>query len=390
MSRPRQESPRADDCAPCDYRRRAHLRTSRRRGAAGPALARAAAARRRVVRGDRGRRRQSRRRWRSHVDDRARPRVRRVCDRRGKAPQPRATPGSRPREARLVAFIDDDCEPAPGWLAALLDAARQLPGVRSGRHRRQSAAEQPVCRDEPAHRLVPLRLLQPTSRPGGSSPATTSRSRGGCCGAGGFDATLHARRRRGSRAVRSLGRAGRPARGRARGRRPARASPRRWRTFVRQHFDYGRGAWGFRRARAARAGAPLRIEPWTFYRDLLLYPVRTHGWRGVHAVGPGRAGADGQRRWAFSSRPPARDWLDLCARAVIVLRWTSFSSGATRSPAATAARAGAGRVAAVMSGCQSGEPAKPAVAAHRRRPEGLDARALAARAAPAPRRPPPS
>jgi hypothetical protein len=56
-------------------------------------------------------------------------------------------------------------------------------------------------------------------------------------------------------------------------------------SFWRQHFEYGRGAFGYRRARAARAGAPVHIEPWTFYRDLLLYPVRAHGWRGARLTG---------------------------------------------------------------------------------------------------------
>ncbi len=36
-----------------------------------------------------------------------------------------------------------------------------------------------------------------------------------------------------------------------------------------------------RAPRAARAGGPLRLEPWTFYRDLLMCPVRVHRWRGV-------------------------------------------------------------------------------------------------------------
>ena len=81
--------------------------------------------------------------------------------------------------------------------------------------------------------------------------------------------------------------------------------------FVRQHFDYGRGALGYRRARAARAGAPLRIEPWAFYRDLLLYPDphARLAWRA--AGGAGRAGTGRQRRRLRWSKPAARDWLDL-------------------------------------------------------------------------------
>ncbi len=35
--------------------------------------------------------------------------------------------GTEAARGALVAFIDDDCEPAPGWLAALLEAARRFP-----------------------------------------------------------------------------------------------------------------------------------------------------------------------------------------------------------------------------------------------------------------------
>ena len=41
-------------------------------------------------------------------------------------------------------------------------------------------------------------------------------------------------------------------------------------SFCRQHFNHGRGAHYFRRARAQNAG--LRLEPLMFYRRLLGYP----------------------------------------------------------------------------------------------------------------------
>jgi cellulose synthase/poly-beta-1,6-N-acetylglucosamine synthase-like glycosyltransferase len=43
-------------------------------------------------------------------------------------------------------------------------------------------------------------------------------------------------------------------------------------TFVRQHLHYGRGAFQFRLARAARHCGPVRIEPLRFYAQLLSYP----------------------------------------------------------------------------------------------------------------------
>lgn len=45
--------------------------------------------------------------------------------------------------------------------------------------------------------------------------------------------------------------------------------------FVRQHFQYGRGALHFRQSRAARDAEPVRIEPARFYTRLLTYPKRS-------------------------------------------------------------------------------------------------------------------
>jgi GT2 family glycosyltransferase len=45
------------------------------------------------------------------------------------------------------------------------------------------------------------------------------------------------------------------------------------RTFWRQHFNYGRGAFYFRQARARRGQEPAQVEPARFYLDLLRYPL---------------------------------------------------------------------------------------------------------------------
>jgi GT2 family glycosyltransferase len=50
------------------------------------------------------------------------------------------------------------------------------------------------------------------------------------------------------------------------------------RSFWRQHFDYGRGAYRFRTARAQRGRGSVEIEPLRFYLGLLCYPF-------VHARG---------------------------------------------------------------------------------------------------------
>jgi glycosyltransferase involved in cell wall biosynthesis len=43
-------------------------------------------------------------------------------------------------------------------------------------------------------------------------------------------------------------------------------------TFCRQHFNYGRGALDFHRARASRNQSRVKLEPFSFYSNLLRYP----------------------------------------------------------------------------------------------------------------------
>jgi GT2 family glycosyltransferase len=46
------------------------------------------------------------------------------------------------------------------------------------------------------------------------------------------------------------------------------------RAFWRQHLNYGRGAFHLRQARALRGEPALRLEPLSFYRRLVTYPLR--------------------------------------------------------------------------------------------------------------------
>ena len=55
-----------------------------------------------------------------------------------------------------------------------------------------------------------------------------------------------------------------------------------FRTFLRQHFNYGRGAFQFRQARAQRSPDRLRLEPFSFYLKLLRYPCsQARGWQAL-------------------------------------------------------------------------------------------------------------
>jgi GT2 family glycosyltransferase len=52
-----------------------------------------------------------------------------------------------------------------------------------------------------------------------------------------------------------------------------------FRTFWRQHFNYGRGATRFHAARARRSQEGVKLEPVSFYLELLRYPfARRTGW----------------------------------------------------------------------------------------------------------------
>jgi GT2 family glycosyltransferase len=42
-------------------------------------------------------------------------------------------------------------------------------------------------------------------------------------------------------------------------------------SFTRQHFRYGRGAYQFHQERKEYISEPVRVEPFRFYRDLVLY-----------------------------------------------------------------------------------------------------------------------
>jgi GT2 family glycosyltransferase len=54
------------------------------------------------------------------------------------------------------------------------------------------------------------------------------------------------------------------------------------RSFCRQHFNYGRGAFHLHRARARRGEGPLRVEPANFYTRLVGFPFgRVEGARAV-------------------------------------------------------------------------------------------------------------
>jgi glycosyltransferase involved in cell wall biosynthesis len=58
------------------------------------------------------------------------------------------------------------------------------------------------------------------------------------------------------------------------------------RSFGRQHLNYGRGAFHFHRARARRCEVGIKVEPLSFYLNLLRHPLRrAKSWRGSLLLG---------------------------------------------------------------------------------------------------------
>lgn len=53
-------------------------------------------------------------------------------------------------------------------------------------------------------------------------------------------------------------------------------------SYSQQHFNYGRGAYQFRKARACRDVSPIRVEPLSFYSNMLCHPFAEK--KGIGAV----------------------------------------------------------------------------------------------------------
>jgi GT2 family glycosyltransferase len=184
--------------------------------------------------------------------------------------------GARAARGAYVVFTDDDCRPDPGWLRAIDEMAAHHPGCAIGGRvvnalgdGLYSSASQLLIEflyeyfnvdDSGARFFITSNLALPTEtfhRIGGfdvSFPLAAAEDRDLCdrwreaglamvyCD----DAIVHHEH---ALALRS---------------------------FCRQHFNYGRGAYHLHRARARRGEQPLRVEPPHFYTRLVGYPFRRH------------------------------------------------------------------------------------------------------------------
>lgn len=183
-----------------------------------------------------------------------------------------------------IAFTDDDCRPDPLWLNALASEASRAPGAALGG--RVINALTGNIYAESSQLLVDYLYDYYRGRPEAPAfftsnnlafPAEAFRELGGFDLsfplAAGEDREVCDRWRRSGRELRFVPQAV------VRHEHNLHAK-----TFLKQHFNYGRGAWQFHQLRARSQGGEVKVEPWGFYWDLLRYPLRRHrAWTGTKA-----------------------------------------------------------------------------------------------------------
>jgi GT2 family glycosyltransferase len=188
--------------------------------------------------------------------------------------------GAAHARGRLLAFTDDDCAPAPGWLRAFAAALRDAPATLVG-GRTLNALPESLCSSasqllidylysyynaEPAH----ARFFTSNNL---AAPAEAFRAVGGFDTsfplAAGEDRELCARWRGLGHPMRYVPDAV-----------VAHAHALTLRSFWAQHVNYGKGAYRLRRIHARGAAKLPRLEPASFYANLLRHPFsRGHGAR---------------------------------------------------------------------------------------------------------------
>ncbi len=184
-------------------------------------------------------------------------------------PAPARNLGAAQAQGVYLAFTDDDCCPAPGWLAALVDALAAHPAAAAGGPITNALPRNPYAAASQAlvsylyayYNRDPQRAVFLTSN-NLALPADLFHALGG------FDCTMHLA------AAEDRDLCDRltlhqhpllyvPAAA------VAHAPDLNARRFWQQHFRYGRGAHGYHLARRARRAPPVPSEPPAFYLNLV-------------------------------------------------------------------------------------------------------------------------
>ena len=202
------------------------------------------------------------------VEDRLRVRVLRQ---QNAGPAAARNAGAATATGDLLAFTDDDCEPAPSWASELAAAHAREPGALLGGDVVNALPDDLFA--EASQELVSfLYDWYGEERAGGffasnnlALPRTAYEELGG------FDTTFPRPGGEDRELCERWTRSGRPLR-----RVPTalvhHSHRMGLRGYVRQHVNYGRGAWDLRARRVAQTGAGMEVEPPRFYASLVGYP----------------------------------------------------------------------------------------------------------------------
>ena len=207
----------------------------------------------------------------------------------------------------LLAFTDDDCAPAPGWLQALAEAARQNPGALLAGRTVNALPGNPYAT---ASQLLIDYLYEYFAPESGRVPLVASNNLAVPAGAfaamGGFDAGFPLAAGEDRDLCARWHEAGRPF-ATVPDAVVAHAHDLTAGGFVRQHLAYGRGAY---RYHVRRPSGGLRPEPLAFYTGLVSFPlgqargVRPLALAGLLAVSQ-IANVAGYALGALAARPAA-------------------------------------------------------------------------------------
>ncbi|MBL7076640.1 MAG: glycosyltransferase [Kiritimatiellae bacterium] len=187
--------------------------------------------------------------------------------------------GAAEASGRFLAFTDDDCEPETGWLKAFEVALQGEPHTLAGGTTVDLIVNRPCSQASQA--LIDYLYAYANQNHGGPAFFTSNNiatERTAFLDIGGFDPSFPLAAAEDRDLCDRWRAKGWPMRV-APDARIGHAHDLNLGAFVRQHFNYGRGAYQFHRRRATRSDKPIRVEPLAFYTGLLAFPFKRPGQR---------------------------------------------------------------------------------------------------------------
>ena len=181
--------------------------------------------------------------------------------------------GARLATGRYLAFTDDDCAPAPSWLSSLARHFIQTPNATVGGRTINVLDDNPFAS---ASQLLIDYLYDYFDGSGAAATFFASNNFAvptkAFLDAGGFDERFPLAAAEDREFCDRWARLGHPM-VHAVDAVVRHAHAMRLRGFLRQHYNYGRGAYHFHQAKARQDGGRIRIEPGRFYWNLVRYPM---------------------------------------------------------------------------------------------------------------------